>query len=127
GSVEQFSPDAVERLLNTPGIAESREGEFGDVRVSRLLHEAEIEADHLLLDLGDSAGSWSRRCLGMADRLLVAVPAGADNEVLDRTLALLGGCPQGLTRTVVILHPDGSAKPSESALLAERLAADDVL
>jgi lysophospholipid hydrolase len=127
GSVEQLSPEAVDRLLGTPGIADSSEGEFGDVRVSRLLHEAEIEADHLLLDLGASAGSWSRRCLGMADRLLVAVPAGAEDEMLDRTLSLLGGCPQGLARTAVLVHSDGSGKPSASARLAERLAADDVL
>lgn len=127
GSVESLSPDIVGRLLDTPGIADSEHGEFGEVRVARLLHEAEIEADHLLLDLGPAPGPWARRCLGMADRLLVAVPADADDTLLEQTLGLLGGCPQGLARTAVVMHPAAAPVPTGTSRLIDRLMADEAI
>lgn len=127
GSVQRFSPSEVDTRLGMAGVSEVSPGEVGDVRVSRFLHEAEIATDHLVFDLGTVGGGWSRRCLGMADRALVFVPRRSDEA--DRALLdqVLGDCPRGLHRTVVVVHPPGSPPPSGSASQASRFGAQDVL
>lgn len=127
GSVQSLSPGEVDTRLGMEGVSEVAPGEVGEVRISRFLHEAEMETDHLLLDLGPVGGGWSRRCLGMADRALVFVPRRSDEA--DRALIdqILGDCPRGLHRTVVVVHPPGSPPPSGSASLASRFGAQDVL
>jgi predicted acylesterase/phospholipase RssA/CRP-like cAMP-binding protein len=127
GTVEYLSAGRVESLLEAPGIAESVHGDMGEVRLSKLLHEAEIEADHLILDVGTEAGAWSRRALGMADRLLVVVPDDTKPDEVGRLESLLGGCPQGLQRTLLKVNRPEVDRPRGTSALVGRLAADDVI
>ncbi len=127
GSVRRLSPRRVDGALATPGIFDVKRGELGDVRVSRLVHEVELEADHLLVEVGESPGSWSRRALGMADRVLIVVPPDLTPTEADELRTMLGDCPVAVQRTVVVARPSGEAKPSGSALLRHDLGAEDVV
>lgn len=125
GKVHRLSPAVVDAALETPGIFDVARGDVGDVRVSRMVHELELEADHLLVEVGDTPGPWSERALGMADRVLIVVPPGLSSEEAGRLDDLLGGCPVAVRRSVVIVRPDGSQAPTESTRLTERLRAAD--
>jgi predicted acylesterase/phospholipase RssA/CRP-like cAMP-binding protein len=126
GSVSRLSPERVDALLETPGIFDVERGQVGDIRVSQLVHETELEADHLLLEVGDSAGPWANRALGMADRVLIVVPPDLTDAECEQLDLLLGGCPVAVRRTVVLLHPPEVSTPTGAARLREVFGADDV-
>lgn len=125
GAVDHLSPAKVDATLGTEGVAEVAPGEVGELSVARLLHELEVENRHLLLEMGHLAGNWSRRCLQMADRLVVV--AARDDPAVDRLPALLEQCPSALPRTLLLIHPPTAGPPVGSADLANRLEVDDVL
>ena len=127
GSVRRLSPGRVDGALATPGIFDAGRGELGDVRVSRLVNEVELEADHLLVEVGESSGSWSRRALGMADRVLMVVPPDLTPTEADELKTMLGDCPVAVQRTLVVARPSGGAKPGGSALLRHDFGAENVV
>ncbi len=126
GTVARLSPERVDALLESPGVFDVERGQVGDIRVSQMVHEAELEADHLILEVGDSAGPWANRALGMADRVLIVVPSDLTDAELQSLNLLLGGCPVAVRRTVVLLHPPEVNSPTGAARLREALGADDV-
>ncbi|HJU50690.1 MAG TPA: cyclic nucleotide-binding domain-containing protein, partial [Acidimicrobiia bacterium] len=127
GTVESLGASRVASLLGLPAAADTEPEGLGDARVSRLLHEAEIGADHLLLAVGTSDGRWSQRCLEMADRVVVFIPADPTDEEQAQVDALIGRCPDELRRILVRVHPAGSDPPSASARWLDRFAADEML
>lgn len=127
GTVRRLSPSIVDATLSEPGVSDSDRGGISEIRVSRLIHEAELEADYLLVGLGPKPGPWTRRALGLADRVLIVVPhdlGSADESRIDH---LLGSCPTGVKRTLVTIHPSQRAKPSGSASTKTRFAAENVI
>lgn len=124
GSVERLWPERVDHLLDAVDAAESAVAEVGSVRLARLLHEAEMSTDYLVLDVGQRGGNWARRCMGMADRLLVFVPSHPTDEQRERLKGLLAGCPTGLRRTLVVVNPTQSGPTGTRNLLNLFSAAD---
>jgi CRP-like cAMP-binding protein len=96
GTVRRLSPAIVDAALGEAGVSNSDRGDISEIRVSRMIHEAELEADYLLVELGPSPGPWNRRALGLADRVLIVVPhdLGVDQErEMDRPAGQLpDGC-----------------------------------
>lgn len=127
GKVGVLSPDRVDDLLDAPGSHDARSGEIGDVRLSRLVHEVELASDHLILDLGSRAGPWTHRAVGMAERLLLVVPADMTDAEADEVQELIGEQTIDVHRTVVVVHRSGSVSPTGSAGIRRRLGADEVL
>ena len=127
GPVECLGAERVGSILGLPAAADAERGELGDVRVSRLLHEAEITADHLLLDVGTREGRWSQRCLEMADRVVVFIPANPSEKEQAQVDALIGRCPNELRRILVQVHRAGAEPPTGSAAWLDRFAADEML
>lgn len=127
GYVETVEPARAAALLDLTDVVNLAAGSLEEVRVSGLLHEAEIETDYLILDVGDERGWWSRHTLGMADRVLIFVPFAADETKGSRLLELLDGCPNGLQRVVVAVHTSSAPAPVGSAALRDRFAADEIL
>lgn len=127
GVVRRLSPERVDRALETPGVHDVARGRIGDVRVSRLVHEFELQADHLIVEVGEADGPWSRRALGMADQALVVTHPGLSEERILRIQRLLGGCPVGVGRTLVIAHESPDPRPSGSRELAESVGTDEVV
>lgn len=126
GSVESLSADRVDALLETPGISDSAEGEVGNVRVSRLLDELELNVDHLILDVGDVAGPWSQRALDLADHVIVATQDELSPSEVSRLGSLLSDCRSGVPRTLLVEHA-GASRPTGTARLIRDLGCGSAL
>jgi predicted acylesterase/phospholipase RssA/CRP-like cAMP-binding protein len=126
GSVELLGATRVASILGITDAAEEKGG-LSDVRIARLLNEAEIASDHLILEVGSSESGWSRRCLEMADRVVIFIPADPDQLEQAQVDALVGRCPSELRRILVRVHRSAASAPSASARWFNRFAADEML
>lgn len=126
GRVERLSASSVDAFLDSPGASESPPGSVGEVRTSRLLREAELETEHLILEVGKRGGHWAHRCLQSADRVLVFLPRSPQASELDRIVELLGRCPVGLSRFLVRVHPPGSQAPEQSSQAMDQIGASEI-
>ncbi|MFZ0014642.1 MAG: cyclic nucleotide-binding domain-containing protein, partial [Acidimicrobiia bacterium] len=126
GLVHVLSADRIDAMLGTPGISISALDDIGDVRVARLIHEHEMEADHLILDLGDEPNEWTRRALGLADRILLFTSPTPGRGELDAAALLVADCPSGVRRTMVVEH-ESHHVPHGSRPLLEKLSCDEAL
>ena len=127
GKAHRLSPEIVDLALESPGVSDAGHGDIGEIRVSRMVHEVELEADYLIVELGREQGAWTRRALGLADRVLIVIPEDFGPAEEDRLDRILGSCPTGVKRTVVINHPSPDVRPSGSASLKERYSAENVI
>jgi predicted acylesterase/phospholipase RssA/CRP-like cAMP-binding protein len=127
GLTYRLWPARVDALLDTPGIFNSARGEIGDVRVSRLVQDFELETDHLVLEIGTEPGPWSRRSLGIADRLLVITPDDPTDAEIEQLHRLLEDCRPGLQRTVVIMRPSRTTPPTGSARIRDLFSGTGVI
>ena len=87
----------------------------------------ELEADYLLVELGRNPGPWTRRAPGLADRVLIVVPHDLGSAQESEMDQLLGGCPTGVKRTVVLIHASQEIQPLGSASKKARFAAENVI
>ncbi len=127
GSVVRLLPEEVDRLLDAEDASEAAGEEVGAVRLSRLLHEAEMGTDHLVLDVGRRAGNWSQRCMGMADRLLVLVGDQSTDAQREQLKRILDGCPTRVHRTLVVVHGTQVSAPGDTRSLMEFFSTQDAL
>lgn len=126
GEARRLSPFMVDETLGFPGIFNAEGDGIEDVRISRLVHETELEADFLLVELGRQPGPWVRRVLGMVDRLLVAVTPDLDPQEESDLRSLVGSPRPGVQRTAVVVHPSRQ-QPTGSGELKRRLGAENVV
>lgn len=126
GVARRLSPKLIDELLGTVGVHNVERGEIRDVRVSRLVNEFELEADHLIVEVGSVPGPWARRALGMADRVLIVIPPGLSDVDSARIDLVLGDCPVGIERTLVVVHQSSEPRPERSSELAAGLGAASV-
>lgn len=127
GKVGLLSPGRVESLLSAPGVANAGRGEIGDVRLSKLVHELELESDHMILDVGRTPGPWARRVLGMADQLLVVVPHDLTRAEASQVSDMIESESHDVHRTVVITHPPSAEPPVGSGRLRDRFNGSEVI
>ncbi len=126
GKVHSLSARKVDGLLGAPGISESEPGDVGDVRLSRAMYEMELEAETMLLDVGNTDSSWARRCLGLADHVLVFTARDLGRGDLERAGAILANCLPAAGRSVVVRH-EGDESPAGTARLIHAFGADQAL
>lgn len=126
GEVHRLSAAKIDGLLGATGISNSEPGDVGDVRLSRALHEMELEADTMLLDVGRSESPWARRCLGLADHVLVFTAENPTRDDLERANAVLANCLPAAGRTVVVQHKHDES-PSGTSRLIEAFSAEQAL
>ncbi len=127
GTVRKLSPSIVDATLGESGVSDSDRGDISEIRLSRMIHEAELEADYLLVELGRSPGPWTRKALGLADRVLIVVPPNISTAQESEMDQLLGSCPTGVKKTLVVTHSSQKVKASGSAAMKEHFAADNVI
>jgi predicted acylesterase/phospholipase RssA/CRP-like cAMP-binding protein len=127
GSVAVFAPQLVDDILGASGAFDARPGEVGDLPLSKLLHQAELENDVVVLVLSKQPGPWARRCMGMADRLVVVLPADPADEDVEHARRFLGDSPRFVPPVLVLAHGHGAKAPRDSALAAEKVGAVGVL
>jgi predicted acylesterase/phospholipase RssA/CRP-like cAMP-binding protein len=127
GSVAVFSAQMVDQILGASGAHDARPGEVGDLPLSKLLHQAELENDAVVLVLSQQPSHWARRCMGLADRLVVVLPADPAAEDIEHALRFLGDSPRFVPPVLVLAHGHEAESPRDSALAAEKVGAVGVL
>ena len=111
GRVQRIASADVDRLLARPGIAQSGEDTIAHEPLAAWLSAQERDHGALVLEADPDWSAWTRRCVNLADRVLVVARAGADSAPgpVERALGELGL----RTRTeLVLLHPDATERPT---------------
>ena len=116
GEVRALSRESVERLLDHAGISNARRGTLEDVRLARLVHETELAADFVIIEVGNEPDDWARRALRMVEQLLVFVPPGIGVDEIAKLDALAGLEGTAIARTAVVVGDGGGAASGSSGL-----------
>jgi predicted acylesterase/phospholipase RssA len=110
GTIAVVDPERVEGAIGR-GAAEAGADDPAGERLARWLDRVEQEAD-LAVYIGDpSRPVWDERCLRQADLVLLVAWASGDPEPAHRERAQASWA----RRHLVLLHRDGSARPSGTA------------
>ncbi len=127
GNVLLLSADRVDSLLSTEGAARAQPGTVSDTRVAKLLHEAELDVDFLLLEIGPDPDPWLQRCLDMADRLVIVIPDDPTELERHPVERLLVHCPPELRRILVLVHRADAERPEGTAAHMDQMDASGVV
>jgi predicted acylesterase/phospholipase RssA/CRP-like cAMP-binding protein len=125
-SVDLLDSPTVDRELGRTGIAQSRGNELANLRLVEWLNSRELHFGHLVY-LGDPGHSaWNERCLRQADRVVIVADA-TDPELPDLAPVRSGSAATGLGWTLVLLHPEGTQRPVDTARWLDGTGAATVL
>lgn len=132
GSTLRLDPASVDEALRQPGISNVEAGGFGEIRLAELLHQAETDTDHLILDSAvgleeSDTSEWTRRALRYGDQLVVISSPDPDHDEAAAIAALLDATPARIPRWLALLHPDSCHQPSGTAAVRERFGVDEVV
>ncbi len=109
----------VDRRFGQQGAANTRRDEDLDPALTHWLNEMEARHEQLLLVADANLSGWTRRCLGMADRILVVADADAAPERGEAERALATGVNAEVQ--LVLVQKDETLLPQGTARwLAER-------
>lgn len=126
GEVRTLSREQVERVLDHPGIANAKPGALEEVRLARFIHETELAADFVMIEVGNEPDQWAQRALRMVDQLLIVVPPDVGIAELAQLEALAGLEGAAPARTAVVVSSD-TAAPRGSSILRRALGASRVI
>ncbi|MFK7919691.1 MAG: cyclic nucleotide-binding domain-containing protein [Ilumatobacter sp.] len=131
GNSVHLSASSVDTALRQPGLANTPAGGFGEIRLAELLHQAETDADHLVLDtrrglIDSDAPDWTRRALRHADQVVIVSSPDPDDAEDAAIRALLESTPDRIPRWLAVFHPESCSKPSGTRALRERFGVDEV-
>lgn len=126
-SVLHLSGDLLDRMLSTPGLAQTPAGEADSIRLEAWLNEQETHYEYLIYETDPRPTPWSRRCLRQADRVLIVARGTDDPRPGSLERALLGGETTAARRLLVLNHPPETTLPSGTeAWLAAREVEDHI-
>jgi NTE family protein/lysophospholipid hydrolase len=113
-STLHLSSERLDKLLGSPGIAQVPEDHPHRVRLASWLDEQETRYRYLIYETDMTPSPWTERCIRQADQILLVAQARANPAPGQIEAALLhqGSALTSTRRTLVLIHPDGSALPS---------------
>lgn len=131
GPTAHLNPTSVDVALRQPGIADTQRGGFGEVRLAELLHQAETDHDHVVLDTGPGvqAGTeqnWIDRALHHADQVVIVSSPEPDETESATIQRLIAATPERIPTWIARLHPADCARPQQSRELRERFGVDEI-
>lgn len=131
GHSMHLSAATVDLILRQPGLANTPAGGFGEIRLAELLHQAETDADHLVLDVrhglvDSNTPEWTRRALRHADQLVIVSSPNPDDDEDTAIRALLEATPDRIPQWLAVLHPQNCRQPSGTRALRERFGVDEI-
>ena len=111
--VLHLSSSRLDRMLATPGLAQTVPGEANSIRLEAWLNEQETRHEFLFYEADLRPTAWSRRCLRQADRILIVARGEDDPRPGELEQALLGGEEATTARSLLVLtHRQEAALPS---------------
>ena len=132
GSTVRLTATSIDEGLRQPGISNVEAGGFGEIRLAELLHQAETDADQLVLDtgvglIGSDTPDWTRRALRYGDQLVVITSPDPDDDETAAIREMLDATPDRIPRWLALLHPSSCRQPSGTAALRQRFGVDEIL
>lgn len=126
-----LSAASVDTMLRQPGLANTPAGGFGEIRLAELLHQAETDADHLVLDtrrglVDSTTPEWTRRALRHADQVVIVASPDPDDAEEAEIRALIEATPERIPRWLAIFHPESCRQPSGTRAVRERFGVDEI-
>jgi predicted acylesterase/phospholipase RssA/CRP-like cAMP-binding protein len=122
GSVELVDRARVEARLGRPGIADAEDDEAAGIRLVRWLNERDATSRYVVY-LADAGWSpWTRRALRQADHVLVVAHSqdGPEPGETERRMTEDWSASRAPQRSLVLLHPSGTAPRGTAAWLGRR-------
>ncbi len=125
GSTLHLSAAEVDRRLRQPGIAQTPPGGFGETRLAELIHHAESDFDHLLLEADGDDREWLARSFRYADQVVVVCSPEPDSSEERAIHAIRERVPTNVPIWLAVSHPSGTPKPIGTAALRDRFGVDE--
>ena len=120
-------PDRIDDVLGRPGASAVELGDPAEIRLNRLLQEAELSNSVLVLETDPASTTWARRAIRQSDRVVVMCstdPGPTDRQAAARLFAM---APVQARKVMVVAHASDAAHPSGSALLLSESGADQLI
>lgn len=124
-----LTPDRVDRLLGSPGIAQVPSGASAEIRLAELLHQVEVDNDIVLLAASSEPSEWLDRVLRHADHVVLisaAHPIGDEARAIDRILAQLRQQGRPIPVWLGLRHPPRAPRARKTAAIASRFGLEEV-
>lgn len=114
GPTLRLSAAEVERRMAEAGIAQAWGDAPDAARLLAWLEAREVDHRFVLYQADEGASAWTRRCIRQADRVLLVARADEDPGPgpVEQALARLQDRTTDAHEMLVIVHPDGSRRPS---------------
>lgn len=126
GSTANLTSSSVDALLGAEGASVVADGDLGEVRVAELLHQINVENDHVLMVGGCDEELWSRRAIGHSDQVVIVSSASPDAEEVEKIHRLLSWVQESTPRWLAVIHEPGTVIPSGTPELRTRFGVDEV-
>ncbi len=124
-----LTPDRVDRLLGSPGIAQVSVGASGEIRLAELFHQVEVDNDVVLLAASAEPSEWLDRVLRHADQVVLvsaAHPIGEQAKTIDRVMAQLRQQGRQVPTWLGLQHPPRAPRARKTSDVASRFGVDEV-
>lgn len=104
----------VERRMAEAGIAQAWGEAAEAARLMAWLEAREVDHRFVVYQAEEGASAWTRRCMRQADRVILVARADEDPgpSPVEQALAKLEDRASDAHEVLVIVHPDGSGRPS---------------
>jgi predicted acylesterase/phospholipase RssA/CRP-like cAMP-binding protein len=125
-STAHLSAARVDAMLGQMGAAATQPGEIGDVRLIELLHQADADHSHVLLEGHLDHPAWTKRALRHADQIVVVCSSDPTPEEAAHIEAVLRDVPEDTPSWLALNHPAGTDRPHGSAEFRDRFGVDEI-
>lgn len=127
GPVAHLWSARVDSMLQRPGIAQSVAGDPGEIRLLEFMAQIEHDSCYVLIEPDADDTPWSRRALRQADVLTIVASASPDSDEQARISALVEQAGSRTLRTFVLVHPEDTDRPRDTAATVDHWHPDHVL
>lgn len=123
GSVASLTSQLVDQSLGKAGIANSNENDPTNLRLARWLNAQESRYDHILYQTDEEWTNWTQRSIRQADHVIVVADAMDAPHTPEIQLKLTEAWQRW---SLVLLHPEDTDRPRNTASWLEGSSADQV-
>ncbi len=125
-STAHLSAARVDSMLGQPGASGTPPGEIGDVRLIELLHQADADHAHVLLEGHLDHPDWTKRALRHADQVVVVCSADPTPDEQEHIRSVLRDVPEDTPTWLGLNHPAGTEQPTGSAEMRDHYGVDEI-
>lgn len=123
GTVGHLSASGVEDVLDFPGLAEARSGDPAEYRLGELVHQTEVDNDHVVYSTDEPDTEWSKRCIRQSDHVAVLCSVDPGSEEIERIRSFVAASNTIDRKNVwlVVVHPSDTDRPRNTLRLLDEV------